>query len=323
MPPLRAVVIALAIAAGFAAPAAAQGVRYALLVQGASGEPQYAKLHREWLDQIHTLVRDRFKFDPARIKVLAETAAAGEERATAVNVTAALQAFAAAIKPDDLLFVMLIGHGGGQGADARFNLIGPDLGAEEWGALLKPIQGQIAFVDSTSASSPYLAGVAGPNRVVITATRSTSEKFHTQFPGAFIKALDDAAADADKNQRISILEAFQHASRLVAASYEQSGHMVSEHAMFDDTGDGQGRTAAEDGPDGAFAGMTYLDTVAMPTSSDPAVQALITKQAALMKQIDELRRQRTSMPPIAFDQQFEPLMIELALVSREVRRKVK
>jgi hypothetical protein len=69
--------------------------------------------------------------------------------------------------------------------------------------------------------------------------------------------------------------------------------------------------------------MTYLDTVAMPTSSDPAVQALVTRQAELMKQIDALRRQRASMPPIAFDQQFEPLMIELAMVSREVRRKVK
>ena len=321
--PIRVVSIGLALVAACAVPAAAQGGRYALLVQGASGEPQYAKLHREWLDQIHALVRDRFKFEASHIKVLAETPAAGEERATAANVTTALQGIASAMKPDDLLFVMLIGHGGGQGADAKFNLIGPDLGADEWGALFKPVKGQVVFVDTTSASSPYLAGVAGPNRIVITATRSTSEKFLTQFAGAFIKALTDTAADADKNQRISVLEAFDHATRLVEQSYKQTGNIPTEHAMFDDTGDGQGRTAAEEGADGTAASMTYLDTVAMPTSSDPAVQALITRQAELMRQIDTLRRQRASMPPIAFDQQFEPLMIELAMVSREVRRKVK
>ena len=60
---------------------------------------------------------------------------------------------------------------------------------------------------------------------------------------------------------------------------------------------------------------------AKPTSSDPAVQALLDRQQQLAQQVDELRRKRPSMPPEAFDEQFEPLIIELATVSRDIRRK--
>ena len=53
-----------------------------------------------------------------------------------------------------------------------------------------------------------LAGLSGPNRVVITATNSFAQRFHTVFPDAFIKAMTAPEADADKNGRISLLEAF-------------------------------------------------------------------------------------------------------------------
>src|SRR6185295_13229054 len=121
---------------------------------------------------------------------------------------------------------------------------------------------------------------------------------------------------------ISLLEAFTYASRLVAQHYEQSGHLATEHAVFDDTGDGVGRDAAGTGPDGTIAGLTYLDTVAMPTSSDPAVQEMLGRQRALTEQVDELRRKRPTMAADEFDREFEKLIVELALVSRDVRRKI-
>jgi hypothetical protein len=56
-----------------AAPArAAEGARFALLVQGASGEEQYAILHRRWLDSLATVLADRFKYDAAHLIVLSE-----------------------------------------------------------------------------------------------------------------------------------------------------------------------------------------------------------------------------------------------------------
>jgi hypothetical protein len=302
-------------------PAAAQAGRYALLVEGASGEEQYATLHRGWLDTLAGKLRDDFGFDSDKLVVLAETPGQGELRATAENVKAAISKLSAQVKADDLLFVMLIGHGNGQGPDAKFNLIGPDLTVTEWSSLLGSVPGRLAFVDATSASFPYLAGLAGPGRVVITATNSYAQRFHTSFAGAFIEALGAAPADADKNGRISLLEAFTHASRLVAQQFEQDGQLSTEQALLDDTGDGAGRDAASEGDDGAIAALTYLDVAGMPTSSDPEVQQLIGRQAALTAQVDELRRNRRMLNAADFDREFERLMIELSLVSRDVRRR--
>ncbi|MEZ5318638.1 MAG: hypothetical protein R2752_14660 [Vicinamibacterales bacterium] len=319
----RTVLVALfasALAFGAAGRAAGQE-RYALLVEGASGEPQYATLHRGWLDALHGLLVDRFKMNAANIVVLADKPVEGESRATADNLRAEVAKLVPRVKADDQLFVFLIGHGTASAGEAKFNLIGPDLSAAEWKDLLAPVTGTLVFVNTTSASFPYLAGLSGPKHVVITATRTAAEKFHTQFADAFIKALAAPEADADKNARISMLEAFTYASQLVAQGYEREDAMATEHAVLDDNGDGQGRVAADAGDDGAIAGMTYLDAEVLPTSSDPEVQALIKRQADLTRQIDDLRRRRASMPPIAFDQQFEPLIIELATVSREVRRR--
>ena len=302
-------------------PAAAQAKRYAVLVEGASGEEQYAQLHRQWLDSLAKLLREQFKFDPALVTVLAEKPGAGEEPARADNIKAVFGKLAGVIQPDDLLFVMLIGHGGGQGAEARFNLVGPDLTVSEWNELLKPVKGRVAFVNSASASAPFLTGLSGERRVVITATSSAAQKYHSRFAPAFVEALTSAEADLDKNGRNSFLEAFTYASRIVGRQYEEEGFMATERAMIDDNGDAKGRDAATTGPDGEIAGLTYLALTDTPTSSDPETQKLISRQMELTQQVDDLRRRRSSMPPIAFDQEFERLIIELALVSRDVRKR--
>lgn len=302
-------------------PAVAQSARYAVVVQGASGDPQYATLHRGWVDSLASVLRDKLGFDADHLFILTEEPRANEQKSTAEVVKTVLARLAKDTKADDLVFVMLIGHGSGDGPAAKFNLIGPDLTAAEWAALLQPIAARTAIVDSTSSSFAYLAGLSGKNRVVITATGNFAQRYHTVFPEAFISALTATDADADKNGRISLLEAFNYASRLVALHYEQDGHLSTETAVFDDNGDGKGRSAAQTGDDGVVAGLTYLDVVAQPKSSDPAVQALLVRQQQLVEQIDELRRRRPTMAPIDFDRQFETLIIDLATVSRDVRRK--
>jgi hypothetical protein len=319
VPFIVGVMVAALLAA--ARPALADGARWAVIVQGASGDPTFETLHRSWVDALAGALRGRFGFDAAHLTVLAEQPKAGELRGTAENVRTVLGRLAKDAKAEDFVFVMLIGHGSGDGAAAKFNLTGPDLTVEEWSALLQPIASRVAVVDSTSSSFPFLAGLAGRNRVVITATNSYSQRYHTVFPDAFIRALAAPEADADKNGRISLLEAFLHASRLVALAYEESGHLSTETAALDDNGDGKGRTAAAAGDDGAVAALTYLDVVAPPSSADPEVQALLVRQQALVEQIDDLRRRRAALAPEAFDREFERLIVDLALVSRDVRRK--
>jgi hypothetical protein len=314
--------LAVGVLVGTPRAAAAEGARFALLIQGASGEEQYAVLHRRWLDGLVTALRDRFRYDAAHLVVLAEQPKAGEERSTAENAKTALAKLSKAMTATDQLVIVFIGHGGGEGPDAKFNLVGPDLSVAEWNAALKPVPGRLAVVDTTSASFPYLAGLAAPGRVVITATSTYSQRFHTDFPEGFVAALSAPDADLDKNGRISLLEAFVYASRAVKQYYERKGTMATEVAVLDDTGSGTGRDAtALANADTSLAALTYLDGVALPSSNDPEVQRLLARQQTLTEQMDELRRKKASMPADQYDKEFEALVLELASVSRDVRQK--
>lgn len=301
--------------------ASAQSARFVLIVQGASGEEQYATQHKKWVDALVGVFRDKFKYDAAHLIVLTEQPAAGQEKATAEGVKAAMARVSAAMKPADQLVIVLIGHGSGQGSDVKFNLVGPDLSIPEWAELLKPVPGKLAIVDTTSASSPFMAGLAAPGRVVITATSTPAQRYHTVFPEGLVQAFGNDDADLDKNARISLLEAFTYASRVVKQHYEQSGTMATETAMIDDDGDGKGRLATATGPDGSIAALTYLDTPSAPTSNDPETQRLLVRQQQLNEQIDDLRRKKPLMSSEEFDREMEKLLTELAVVSRDVRRR--
>ena len=302
-------------------PAAAAGARFALLVQGASGEPQYATQHRGWLDELSKIFSTTFKYDATHLAVLAEQPKAGEEKATAEAVKAALGRIAAAMKADDQLAIVLIGHGTAQSGDAKFNLVGPDLGVAEWAAALKPVPGRVIVIDTTSSSFPYLAGLAAQGRIVVTATNSAAQRFATVFPEGFIKALQSPEADLDKNGRVSVLEAFNFTSRFVKDFYTQKGNMAPELASIDDNGDGKGRDASATGPDGPVAAATYFDTPIALTSADPETQRLLDRQQALTDQIDDLKRRQGSMAAAEFDKQLEVLITELATVSSQIRQR--
>lgn len=315
------VIAAVLLVSMAARPAWAQGGRFALIVQGASGEEQYATLHRKWVDSLVAVLRDKYKYDAAHLVVLTEQPKADEQRSTAVVLRAVAADLAKRMTASDQLVIILIGHGSAQGTDVKFNLIGPDLGVTEWADLLKPIPGRLSIVDTTSASFPYLAALAGPGRVVITATSAASQRYHTVFPEGFVQAFVDPAADLDKNGRVSLLEAFTYASRIVKENYDRSGTMATETAMIDDDGDGKGRLATASGPDGSVAALTYLDAVVVATSSDPELQKLLLQQQQLTEQIDDLRRRRATLPAEEYDKQLEKLLTDLAVVSRTIRSK--
>jgi len=304
------------------AEARAQNERYAVIVQGTSGGEPFAGTYRKWVTSLAGILRDKFGFDATRVTVLTDQPQAGEQIANAETVKTTFAKLASQAKDGDLVFVLLIGHGGGDGAEAKFNLVGPDMTVLEWSAMLSPMKGRLAFVDTTGGSFPFLKGLSAPGRVVITATGSPAQRYDTVFPDAFIQALTATVADGDKNGRISLLEAFLYASSLVKQNYEQRGHLATENAVFNDTGDGSAQNSAAPGAAaGTVAGLTYLDVVTSPKSSDPAVQQLLVRQQQLTEQIDELRRRRPSMTPEVFDQEFEKLIVDLALVSRDVRRR--
>jgi hypothetical protein len=234
------------------------------------------------------------------------------------------------VTKDDLLFVVLIGHGSAaDGDDGKFNLEGPDLSAAEWAVLLEPTAGRVVFVNAASGSFPFMRRIARPGRVVVTATESAAQEYETVFPEYFIRSLQETAADADRNGRTSLWEAFVFASAGVKSWFEQRGQLATERSLLDDNGDGLGREAEErdlegsargPGGDSAVAQVTYLvPERPLATSGDAEVTALLKRRSSLEAELDALRARKPQMPPEEYELALEKLLVEIAKLDRQIR----
>jgi hypothetical protein len=302
---------------------AAAGDRYALIVTGASGGEVYAQKYTRWRVSFVDTLRAKFHYEPEKLIVLAETESAGVRKSTRENVQRALADLRKRMTKDDQLRVLLIGHGTSlDGEEAKFNLVGPDLSASEWSDLLRPLPGRLVFVNTTAASFPFLRKLAGRGRIVLTATDAAAQQFETVFAELFIKAFDDPAADLDRNNRVSMWEAFTYASAGVRQWFEQKGQLPTERPLLDDTGAGIGREAQNPGTDGAIARVTYLEpdaVLALP--SDTQLAGLMRRRADLEMQLEELKARKESTPPDQYDADLEKLLVEIARISAQIRAK--
>ncbi len=289
----------LAILLGFVATPAAAGENYALVVSGASGGDAYAKKYDDWRRTLVTTLTSTLGYPADHVLAFSES--------TSAQVQQAIRDLRMRITNDDQLFVVLIGHGTAGSDVAKFNLVGPDMSASEWAAQLKVVPGRLIFVDTTSASFPFLRQLAAPGRIVITATDSSAQEFETVFPDFFIKAFGDPSADGDKDGRVSIFEAFLYASANVRVWFDQHNQLPTERSLLDDDGDGVGREAWNLEPDGGVARATYL-------------QARSGPQNDIELAIAALKARRSSMAPAAYDAELERLLIELAKLSAQSRR---
>lgn len=297
--------------------------RFALLVSGATGGDEYAAQYAAWTDTLQRTLVQRMGFDPARVTVLSETDNV-EHASSAANVRRVIASIRRQMGRDDLLFVLLVGHGTFDGVDAKFNLVGPDLEATEWAAILKPLPGQVVVVNTTAGSFPFIERLSGPKRIVITATDSVAQRFDTVFAEYFVKAFDDGQADLDRNGRVSVWEAFASAAAGVRRHYQQRGQLSTERSLLDDNGDGLGTPAAEQGGDGAQASRTYLEAErpgAAPT--DEALLKLLQRKALLEAELEELKIRKAFLSAGDYAKEFERIMTEYARVSSEVRRRTK
>ncbi len=305
------------------ATAAVAGERYALIVAGASGGQEYERQYAAWSRDLAAVLVDRMKIDREHLKVLTDTpdpAAAS----TAANVRQFVNAVRRGMTRADLLLIVLIGHGTYDGVDAKFNLVGADLESAQWADLVAGLPGRVVVVNTSSASFPFIERLTGERRVVITATDSVAQRFDTVFPGYFIKAFQGDAADIDKNDRISVWEAFTAATGEVRRHYQRRGQLATERALLDDNGDGIGQDAGGSGEDGSLSSHVYLDEPlpgAQPT--DEILLKLLQKRAALEADLDELKVRRTFLRPSEYQSEFERLMVELARVNQEIRARVK
>lgn len=320
--PMRTFLVAAFLAASvLGAGVAAAETRWAVVVSGASGGEKYAEQMKQWRSTLQTALVERHGFDAAHVRMLVDETDTTGTRATAANVKAVFSEIRKGATKEDLVFVLLLGHGTFDGDVAKFNLVGPDLTAADWNQLVSGLPGRLIFVNTTEASFPFIEALKGRGRVVITATNSAAQKYATVFPEYFVKALSEASTDLDKNGRTSIFEVFEAASIAVKQHYEQRGQLTTERALLDDNGDGLGREEGQDGPDGGFARLWHVDAEPVSATDNPELAALLAQRRGLEADAEALKQRKGELSPAEWQAAYEKLMIELARVSQEIRRK--
>jgi hypothetical protein len=175
----------------------------------------------------------------------------------------------------------------------------------------------------TSASGGAIESLRKSNRVVITATKTGTEKNATVFARYWVEALNDPAADSDKNDVVSALEAFRFADKKTAAFYESQNRLATEHAVLEDTGKGEGvRAPSPENGEGMLAAQFPLLRIGATAnaSKDPAKLPLIARKEELEQQIDKLKYDKAAIPPDDYKKQLGALLLELARTQEAIDR---
>ena len=290
----------------------ARAATYYVTVAGLGGEPDY---EQRFTAQARDLDKAfRASGSTAHVYTLTGT------QATAAQLRSTVATIAAGSTASDDFVLVLIGHGSFDGAEYKFNLVGPDLSAGELAALCDrvPARRQLV-VDTTSASGGAVAALERPGRAVIAATKAGTEKNATVFARYWVEALQDPAADTDKNESLSAMEAFSYAAKKTAAFYDAQKRLATEHAVFDDIGRGDPVREAGNGQGQQLSSFTILRFgAAQKAASDPGKQALLARKEELESKIDALKYGKAAMEPGEYRRQLTAALVSLAQVQGEL-----
>jgi hypothetical protein len=274
---------------------------HVLAITGLSGEPAYRLAFEAAASALVDSARARWKVSDSSLVVLTEDTSSKRLRAngrsTKEDIAKAFLTLSRRVAPGDVLVVFIVGHGSGEGADSRVSIPGPDATAADFAGWLSGFARQsVVFVNAASGSGDFRAALGGPRRVVVTATRTALERNETRFATPFIRGLTSDEADADKDGRVSVLEAFTYARKEVVRAYETESKMLTEHAAISDSA--VARTVSFGAARGAVV--------------DPRAAALVTERQDLESKVATLRGRKESMPAAAYDAELERLLVLVA-----------
>lgn len=304
---------------------------HVLVISGLGGEPIYQELFRSQATLLLDAARDRWGLSEGQLSWLAEDPMIAPERiearSTRENVRNRIAELSDRIGSQDQVLIVLIGHGTESGGESKLNLPGPDLTASDLASWLDAFPSQtVAVVNTASASGGFLPVLSRERRIIVTATRSARERNRTHFGSFFAHAFSGEGADSDKDERVSLLEAFSYARLEVERLYSRDNRLQTEHALLDDDGDGEGSMEPGLGPgDGLLASRFFLaaerPAASLGRADDPELSALLKRKRELESAVAHLRARKDEMEPGAYEAELERLLLELASTNRAIRER--
>ena len=126
--------------------------RQVLVVAGAGGEEEYGELFAEWVETLA-------KAFEGNASELVHITNGSEETGARKTIETKLKEWAEAEERE--IWIVLVGHGTFDGKEAKFNLVGKDVSDKEFQHWLKPHDGPLVFINTSSCSAPFINALSG------------------------------------------------------------------------------------------------------------------------------------------------------------------
>jgi hypothetical protein len=296
-------------------PILARAESSALIINGLPGDDEHAKKYSNWTDTTRNLLIGELGFLPGRVVVLSN------EKTTQAEIKDAFAHLKDQVKPADTFFLFLIGHGSYDGLEYKFNNMGPDLTGTDFSKLLSSLNAaRIVVVNGTSNSGGATDAMAGKNRMIIAATKTGFEGNDTVFYEYFLAGLQKSVADENKDQKVSVWEAFKFAVDGVERFYKDAGRIATEHPQISDNGAPMVGVTPQ-AP--VLSNLTTFNVDRPVTVADAKLQTLLDEQKQIQQKIEALQINKASMLPDDFNKQIEDLILQLALKTQQIEEQKK
>jgi hypothetical protein len=304
--------------------------RCAILLAGKSGDPDLQKRYLQEIRKLHSLLVGPLGFPRDRVTVLFDEPPMDpdliQHPSTRAGLEQACLNLSKRVKKADLVFVFIEGHGSYDGKTYKLNLVGsPDPTASELASILYSIPAKrFVVVNATNCSGGSLPALSGEGKIVITATKSGMENNLTHMGQYFVEALENSAADANKDDRVSVIEAFFYTKQKVEDHYKNTDNLQTEHPILDDNGDAEGQSdPSPESKEGLLARTTFFDagsSLEALKAVTPEQQELELEAREVEKQIETLKYQKAEMPQSDYEKKLEELLLKLARINAKLQK---
>lgn len=233
---------------------AAEGTRRALIICGHPGDKAHRKPFAETVEKLRETLTARFGFAASDVRVeFGGPVAEGEGPvlsgvrggSTREEIEAEAAYLREHTRPQDTVWVIVIGHSHYDGKHSYFNIPGPDIHEQDFGKLFAGLEArEQAFFITIPASGFYIKPLSAKGRIVMTATEPDLEVNETVYPLALAEVLSapppPAEYDADHDGKLTLFDLYIAVARNVAQRYVTDELLATEHSLLDDNGDGRG-----------------------------------------------------------------------------------
>ena len=292
-------------------PVMAHAELYISIVEGLGGVPEYQEQFDAQREDVvgaaHSMT------DASRVAEFS-----GEE-ATREKILAHFAELTSKMTADDRAAIYLIGHGSFDGTDYKFNISGPDISAADIKEVMEKLPGKNhLLVNTSSTSGAMVEALVGEDKdakpekyIVVAATRNGVERNATHFGRYFVDALTSTEADLNKNNAISVQEAFDFADRGVTSYFESEGKLATEHAQL--RGDG----AAQ------FSLARLSNQATQNVDEGSLLSELLKQRTELDAKIEDLQLRRAEFSNTEYVQQLQALVLQSAELSEKIEAEQK